>query len=609
MGGGKMCDQGTAISQPRNASFWPDGQVGVVTGVPASPTHKRKSESAEDGAMSDSLTTIVDEELPLKVSELTYCYGGGATIHDRALSEPKLIDVNCSFQPGCRVLVTGANGAGKSTLLSLMGGKKMVQNGACKLFGKDAFKDTSLNRVRMYCGDWWRTNFFFNITVAELVGEKLLSSPRVQELIDIMQINMSWRINAISDGQRRRCQLLECLAEEKKIYVLDEITTDLDLYARENLLGFLRRETEEKGATVFYATHIFDSLADWATHVLHFSQAKVARCCKMDDLHEYHERVSNGTRCPLYALMKDWVFREYDAPAAIDRETDAPPAPIPDGPTLSVTNLNFSYFGAGASPDVKGVSFAFERGARILVVGANGACKSTVMSILGGKRMIPRGFAKVLGKDCFNDPAVSREVMYCGDWWRTNFFMNLTITELLGDKIVGTSRCQHLADVLQVDMSWKINNISDGQRRRCQLLEILAPPRPVYLMDEITSDLDIFAREGILNFLRAESELRGCTVFYCTHIFDHLEGWASHLLHLSKGQVVRACPMSEVEEYSKLCSEGNSTPLYTVIRGWIYSEYDGSNDAKPWRTVDEESLRDGRVPNLGLAGPFQTGSG
>ena len=55
-----------------------------------------------------------------------------------------------------------------------------------------------------------------------------------------------------------------------------------------------------------------------------------------------------------------------------------------------------------------------------------------------------------------------------------------------------------------------------GMRRRCQLLECLATPRSVYLMDEITSDLDLFAREGILNFLRAETETRGATIFYCS---------------------------------------------------------------------------------------------
>lgn len=548
------------------------------------------------------------EQKALHVKDLTYCYGGGATFHTKGFSEPKLIDVNLSFERGSRVIVAGANGAGKSTLLSIVGGKKMIPKGHCKILDKEAFGDTSLNTQRMYCGDWWRTNFFHNITAAELIGEDRLKSDRVQQLIDIMQINLSWRINAISDGQRRRIQLLECLAEEKEVYVLDEITTDLDLYAREGLLAFLRRETETKGATILYATHIFDSLADWATHVVYFSKAKVARCCPIGELTEYQDLVKNGTRCPLYSLMKQWVMKEYATPVPYELGANDSMAPEPQGPTLEVTNLIFSY-AQGLPPVLKDMSFAFSRGARILVVGANGACKSTVMSILGGKRMLPRGMAKILGKDCFNDTSISREVMYCGDWWNTQFFMNTTIADLLGADVVESSRVKHLSAVLQVDLNWKINAISDGQRRRCQLLEILSTPRPVYLMDEITSDLDIFAREGILAFLKAESETRGCTIFYCTHIFDHLEGWASHMLHLSKGTVVRACAMEEVTEYAKLCSEGSLTPLYSMIRSWIYAEYDKDSGAKPWRKVDEKALLDGRMPALGLAGPFMTTSG
>merc|ERR1711957_956024 len=108
------------------------------------------------------------------------------------------------------------------------------------------------------------------------------------------------------------------LAEEKKVYILDEITTDLDLFAREGLLEFLRRESEEKGATIFYATHIFDYLAHWATHIIFFSKAKIARCCAMSDLEEYHSLVAKGVQCPLYSLMKEWVLREYDQPMELD---------------------------------------------------------------------------------------------------------------------------------------------------------------------------------------------------------------------------------------------------------------------------------------------------
>lgn len=163
---------------------------------------------------------------------------------------------------------------------------------------------------------------------------------------------------------------------------------------------------------------------------------------------------------------------------------------------------------------------------------------------------------------------------------------------------------KHLASILQTDFNWKINEISDGQRRRCQLLEILCTPRPVYLMDEITSDLDLFAREGILAFLKAECEIRGATVFYCTHIFDHLEGWASHLLHLSQGKVVRCSPMEDVAEYTDLVAKGDMTPLYSLVRNFVYSEYGAAEQqhAKPWRKVNDSN--DARLPNLGLAGPM-----
>merc|ERR1712137_399023 len=369
----------------------------------------------------------------------------------------------------------------------------MVPRGRCKIFGKDVFHDGALNKDRMYCGDWWRTDFFFNLSVSELIGEAMLATPRVERLIDIMQINVSWRVNSISDGQRRRIQLLECLAEEKKVYILDEITTDLDLYARESLLAFLKQETEERGASVFYATHIFDSLAQWATHFLFFSKAKVIRCCRMEDLVEFHNLIAERTRCPLYALIKEWICREYPPAARVDFVTSEQRPLDIEGPAVEVANLSFSY--SQDTPHLNGLTFTICRGSRTLVVGANGAGKSTLLSILGGRRMIPRGFASVNGKDCFNDPT-SGEVMYCGDWWRSKYFMNLSLREVLGETVSSSIRTQHLAKVLQADFNWKINELSDGQRRRCQLLEILSTPRPVYLMDEITSDLDIFAREG-----------------------------------------------------------------------------------------------------------------
>jgi CCR4-NOT complex subunit CAF16 len=403
--------------------------------------------------------------------------------------------------------------------------------------------------------------------------------------------------------------LLETLATEKSVYIMDEITTDLDLFAREGLLNFLRQETEQRGATVFYATHIFDCLSEWATHILFFSQGRVHRCCSMAELDEYHELVTRGTRVPLYTLIKQWVFSEYKEPSAIPDDLGPQAATGHEGPTIDVKSLSYAY-AAGLPPVLKDMTFAIERGSRVLVTGVNGACKSTVMSILGGKRMIPRGPASALGKDCFNDTSLGREVMYMGDWWRTKFYMNLRFRELLSEEVRTSARCQYLAKILDVNFEWKINEVSDGMRRRCQLVEALAVPKSVYFMDEITSDLDIYSREGILGFLRAEADLRGATILYCTHIFDHLEGWASHILHLSQGRVIKCCPIDEVVEYSRKIEKGVSCPLYETVREWVHSEYVAIKEAEPAKKcLKMEQNLDGRIPNLGLAGPFMMTSG
>ena len=78
---------------------------------------------------------------------------------------------------------------------------------------------------------------------------------------------------AFRERQRRRVQLLIALAQERRILLMDEVTTDLDIVARHALLEFLREESASRGATVLYATHIFDSLDTWATHLMYVAMA------------------------------------------------------------------------------------------------------------------------------------------------------------------------------------------------------------------------------------------------------------------------------------------------------------------------------------------------
>jgi CCR4-NOT complex subunit CAF16 len=57
------------------------------------------------------------------------------------------------------------------------------------------------------------------------------------------------------------------LLKPYSVLLLDEVTVDMDVLARLDLLAFLSEEAATRGATIVYATHIFDGLAGWATHV------------------------------------------------------------------------------------------------------------------------------------------------------------------------------------------------------------------------------------------------------------------------------------------------------------------------------------------------------
>ncbi|KAF7714107.1 ABC transporter-related protein [Penicillium ucsense] len=188
-----------------------------------------------------------------------------------------LENVTLDLPAGSRTLLIGANGAGKTTLLRLLSGKKLAPTNTITVGGLDPFKD-SLEGVT-YLGVEWVLN---SIVRTDIDVPTLLASvggnhwpERRDELIDILDIDLSWRMHAVSDGERRRVQLAMGLLRPWTVLLLDEITVDLDLLSRSNFLAFLKRETESRPCTIVYATHILDNLAQWPTHLVHMHLGKV----------------------------------------------------------------------------------------------------------------------------------------------------------------------------------------------------------------------------------------------------------------------------------------------------------------------------------------------
>ena len=140
---------------------------------------------------------------------------------------------------------------------------------------------------------------------------------------------------------------------------------------------------------------------------------------------------------------------------------------------------------------------------------------------------------------------------------------------------VDPTRRAELISLLGVDVNWSMSRVSDGQRRRVQICLGLLKPFQVLLCDEVTVDLDVCARVDLLAFLRRETEQRGATVVFATHIFDGLTGWPSHVAYVERGLLKRWGSAAEVPE---MCAEGDAddgkSRLLSTMEKWLRAERD-----------------------------------
>jgi len=227
---------------------------------------------------------------------------------------------------------------------------------------------------------------------------------------------------------------------------------------------------------------------------------------------------------------------------------------------IEVRDLHFAYRGDPREV-LAGVSLTVAPGRRVLMIGANGAGKTTLLRIIAGKHMVDPRSVQVLGLSAFHDPTLSGRIEFLGG--RFPFEVDLRVDEILARQVgVDPARQARLIDVLGVDVGWHMHAVSDGQRRRVQLLLGLLRPREVLLLDEITTDLDLIARQDLLAFLRQETLQRGTTILYATHIFDTLDRWATDLVYLVAGKVVLAAPLAALPELA-------GDPLVVVVERWL----------------------------------------
>jgi len=250
-----------------------------------------------------------------------------------------------------------------------------------------------------------------------------------------------------------------------------------------------------------------------------------------------------------------------------------------------VKGLSFSY-GSGTENVLDGADFTIKKGQRVLVVGRNGAGKSSFLRTFCGLHNATWDSFHVYGKDTgYQVPWCDQHngLAYLGGEWASKnafsgpqpFYMDIKAGEMMKhNQEKYKERRDELVKVLGIDLNWNMGRVSDGQRKKVRIMLKLIKPFKVCVIDEFIVELDILSRTRFLEYLTKECEERGCCIIYCSHIFDQLDDWTTHIVFLSNKKLSPLYELQKHKRYVELCNDHTkrSPPLFRLVMEWLIEE-------------------------------------
>lgn len=182
------------------------------------------------------------------------------------------------------------------------------------------------------------------------------------------------------------------------------------------------------------------------------------------------------------------------------------------------------------------------------LIGPNGAGKSTIIKMISGIIHPTGGNINVMGfvpwkqrKEYVRHIGVllgQKTQLYWDLPAIDTFRLNKTIYRL-SDSVYKTN-ISYFCDILRIGDVIKIpvRNLSLGERIKCEIVcALLHNPRLVFL-DEPTIGLDVFAKEGIREFIRQINRDKSVTFILTTHDLSEIESLCENVTVINKGTIV-----------------------------------------------------------------------
>ncbi|KRF08124.1 ABC transporter [Paenibacillus sp. Soil766] len=215
---------------------------------------------------------------------------------------------------------------------------------------------------------------------------------------------------------------------------------------------------------------------------------------------------------------------------------------------IEINNLTKTY---GNARGITDVSFTIEEGEIFGFIGPNGAGKSTTIRTLLSLIFPTSGSAKIFGKDCIQfAPEIKKEIGYLPS--EVFYYDNMRVIDLLKYsasfyKKDCTKRIKELADIMDLDVTKKIDDLSLGNKKKVGIVQGLLHDPKLIILDEPTSGLDPLMQQKFFELLEQQNQ-RGATILFSSHILSEVQRLCDRVAIIKEGRIVTVEKISTLKE-------------------------------------------------------------
>jgi ATPase subunit of ABC transporter with duplicated ATPase domains len=462
-----------------------------------------------------------------------------------------LSGLTLAVRRGDKVGVVGRNGAGKTSLLSVLAGEvapstgRVVRRGAVGYLRQDPRRhgaedeqaalpyvlearglDAMAERLEKLRIGLEERHAARDVERFSRLEERYRAAGgysgeaevrRISSGLGLAPDRLSLPVRALSGGERRRLELIRILFGGSDLLLLDEPTNHLDVDARDWLMRFL---AGYRGG-LLVVSHDLGLLDRAITRILHldrdgvvayrgtYSQYRAARRQDEARLRSLAERQhaeirrlktladsmrgSTEKRARKAKTLDTRVARlERESVVAPVREKTArfrfPEPPHAGKVVLDVRELSKGY---GGPPVFEDVSFRLARGERLLVMGLNGAGKTSLLRILAGVSSADRGVVR---------PGAGVSIGYYAQEHEGIHDRVSVLEHVQAESDADDQRLRSLLGMfgLTGDVAFQdAGTLSGGEKTKLAVAQLVAGRRNLVLLDEPTNNLDPPSRTAV----------------------------------------------------------------------------------------------------------------